>query len=94
MSNVIEEELLSKWEILNFAQKHDIYKIRLWNGQTFQFGKSDMKTSCEKYPDLSLSPSCIEVSYCALRFFRLRCHSGSSAASQSSHCCFVVLSAF
>ena len=69
MSNVIEEELSTKLEMLGFAQKHDIYKIRLWNGQTFQFGKSDMKTSCEKYPDLSLSPSCIEVRYCAHRFF-------------------------
>ena len=61
MSNVITEPFLSKWEFLNVAQKHDIYKIHLWNGQTFEYFKSDMKTSCEKYPDLALSPSCIEV---------------------------------
>ena len=62
MSNVIEEPLLSKWEILSFAQKHSIYNIDLWNGQHFQYGRSEMKTSCEKYPDLGLSPTCIEVS--------------------------------
>ena len=62
MSNVIEEPLLSKWEILSFAQKHGIYNINLWNGQHFQYGRSEMKTSCEKYPDLGLSPTCIEVS--------------------------------
>ena len=62
MSNVIEEPLLSKWEILSFAQKHSIYNINLWNGQHFQYGRSEMKTSCEKYPDLGLSPTCIEVS--------------------------------
>ena len=63
MSNVIEEPLLSKWEILSFAQKHSIYNIDLWNGQHFQYGRSEMKTSCEKYPDLGLSPTCIEVFY-------------------------------
>ena len=62
MSNVIEEPLLSKWEILSFAQKHSIYNINLWNGHHFQYGRSEMKTSCEKYPDLGLSPTCIEVS--------------------------------
>ena len=90
MSNVIEEPLLSKWEILSFAQKHGTYNINLWNGQHFQYGRSEIKTSCEKYPDLGLSPTCIEVSYDIIPsyFIHFKIYTSPLQVKISSSCFF------
>ena len=61
MSNVIYQKSVSKSEGLAFAQKHDIYSLKLWNGVSFEYNRKEMKTICEKFPDLFLSPACIEV---------------------------------